>query len=130
MARQYITTVKQKVVTMPQPVLRGLATVLKGKKGTNSRVSFKVDGIEQYANVSVERRDTQPGETHYLWTGVFTDPTKKKITLTCQQGDMMTVKRGRYRGLAAGAGDVIDVDITVTNPGSDPVTVEGFVEIG
>ena len=133
MACQYITTVKQKVVTMTLKI-QGIATVLKGKqRGINrtTSVSFVVDGVEEGAEVIIERRNTPAGKIPYKWSGQFGDLNKRKIELTCNVGDTFTIKRGRRRGLALGAGDVIEVDITVTNPDGTTYKTDGdiFVEI-
>ena len=111
--------------------LRGIAVKLKGREGSETKlVSFKVEGNEPNASVSLSGKSSKAPYTEYEWSGNTGARNDKKINLICTKGDARLRKRGRYRGLAAGAGDVIDVDITVTNPGSDPVTVEGFVEIG
>jgi len=93
-------------------------------------VVFSANNVE--ANAELVIAGTGPTGTVYEWTATFDamSLTKKKIQVTCTKGDTMTFRRGRHRGRPYGAGDIVDVDFTITNPSGETTTSAEVVEIG
>lgn len=117
---------------MAPPVIKGLGPKLKGKKDKTSSLAFGATNVVIGTGVKLE--GTGPTGTVYKWTGTVASgdikPNGKiKVTVNCDLGDTKLFRRGRRRGMVVGAGDIIDVTFTVTNPGEAPVTSPEVVEI-
>lgn len=119
-------------IEMAPPVIKGLGPKLKGKKDKTSNLAFGATNVVIGTGVKLE--GTGPTGTVYKWTGTVASgdikPNGKiKVTVNCDLGDTKLFRRGRRRGMVVGAGDIIDVTFTVTNPGEAPVTSPEVVEI-
>ena len=120
-------------IEMPVPVIRGIGPVLDGRVGRKSKLAFGANGVLIDANI--ELNGTNSAGKVYKWTGKVANGDikphdKVKMDVTCQVGDTMTFRRGRNRGRGFGAGDIIDVTFTITNPQTPPATSPEVVEIG
>jgi hypothetical protein len=80
------------------------------------------------ANVTVTGQDI--GGTIYKWTGtVLASDIKKKglrVTMTCSDGHNSSSMRKKD---VFDPGEMIHVDVTVTNPNGESGTVSGIVDI-
>jgi len=117
---------------MPQPIFRGIHLLLDGRVSRRSKIFFLADNIEVGATIKIER--SSGSGTHYKWTGRAGNGDIKlngrvKMFVTCDSGDSRTIRRGRNRGKGYGAGDIIDVTFTITNPASPPVDSPEIVGI-
>jgi hypothetical protein len=115
---------------MPNPVFKGAPFRLKGGKD------------EKTKNVTLVAMDVQANARIrvfggiYEWFGIV--PTgglngrKVKVDLQCNLGETLYHSRGRYRGRPFGTDDLVDVTVTITNPGSAeevPVEPNAVVEL-
>jgi hypothetical protein len=119
---------------MAAPRLKAFASAL---KGTETRKSKCLIATEDPSHVLPDARvkvtGTDSGGIDYEWTYDLAandiKPKGLKVTLKCVAGNpSFFVAEKRFFG----AGDVIDVNVTVTNPvsgGGESGSVDGIVEI-
>lgn len=119
------------ILIMPNPKLTGIASALKGKVGKSSRLVIATDETSEVhagANVTVIGKDGEG--TIYQWIGtVLPKDIRKKgllVTMTCSAGHKSSSMRKKE---ATEPGELINVDVTVTNPNGDHGTVGGVVDI-
>ena len=116
---------------MPSPKLTGIAAALKGKVSKSSRLVIATEEtseIQAGANVTVMGKDSEG--TIYQWIGtVLPNDIRKKgllVSMTCSAGHKSSSMRKKE---ATEPGELINVDVTVTNPNGDYGTVGGVVDI-
>ena len=118
---------------MPNAQFRGIGPKLKGGVGNKTTIHFAASDV--LTNASVHIFTPIGADKPYDWKGDVESPSangKCRVQLVCKAGDTMFFKRGRKRGLVFGSGDIIDVNVTVTNPGGGEVTPpqpNGIVEV-
>ena len=116
---------------MPSPKLTGIASALKGKVSKSSRLVIATEetsDVHAGANVTVTGKDSEG--TIYQWIGtvLLNDIRKKglRVTMTCSAGHKSSSMRKKD---AIDAGEMINVEVTVTNANGDHGTVSGVVDI-
>ena len=116
---------------MPNPVLTGIASALKGKVSKSSRLVIATEvtsDVHAGANVTVAGKDREGAI--YKWTGtVLANDIRTKglrVTMTCSAGHRSSSMRKKD---AAEPGEMIDVEVTVTNPNGDQGSIEGVIDI-
>ena len=116
---------------MSNPKLTGIASALKGKVGKSSRLVIATDEsseVQAGAKVTVMGNDSEG--TIYQWIGtVLLNDIRKKgllVTMTCSAGHKSSSMRKKE---AIEPGELINVNVTITNPNGEHSTVAGVVDI-
>jgi hypothetical protein len=113
---------------VPAPTFKGVHFILKGKKNDKSKIFFLADDVVDGAKIAIQRKGI--GTPAYAWSGTAKVTGKKvQSMVSCDTGDTMLRSRGRLRGRPTGAGDIVDVTVTITNIDGTYATVDEVVLI-
>ena len=119
------------ILTMSNPKLTGIASALKGKVSKSSRLIIATEetsDVQAGASVSVTGKDSEGTIYEWIGTVLLNDIRKKglRVTMTCSAGHRSSSMKKKE---AVEPGEMISVEVTVTNANGDHGTVSGIVDI-